>query len=169
MSLHAQKTWHMPFDSWHWADSQNVQGQLTRSLTHYLIPGSLLREVTERGSSKFHFMLKNMTCAARYLTLSWFPKCPRATDMVVDRLSHFWICLCYLREHGLLQDNFMVKRHGICRSIANSELQGIFFRILTASQNPVGVPCGTERAHYVFCTWHPGWYRLQVSHLSLLD
>ena len=42
--------------------------------------------------------------------------------MVVDRLSHFWICLCYLREHGMLQDHFMAKRRGICRSIANSEL-----------------------------------------------
>ena len=42
--------------------------------------------------------------------------------MVVDRLSHFCICLCYLREHGMLQDHFMAKRRGICRSIANSEL-----------------------------------------------
>ena len=50
--------WHVPFDSWPLADSQNVRGRLGRSLTHYLIFRSALRKVTQHGSSKCHSMLK---------------------------------------------------------------------------------------------------------------
>ena len=58
ISRYDQKKWHMPFDSWPWANSKNIQGRLTRSSTHYLISGSVLRKVTQHSSPKCHFMLK---------------------------------------------------------------------------------------------------------------
>ena len=81
-----------------------------------------LCEVTQERSPKSHFMCKRHCLCGSIDDIELISKMSRATHAAVHTLSHFRSCLREVTRQGSPKGHFMLKRHYVCRSIADIEL-----------------------------------------------